>query len=69
MNTNLKSAGVNLIIAGVLLLASRLISIIPIVDKWYQEDIIAAAKFSLALAIIGFIVLIVAGSKLIKASE
>ena len=63
MNTNLKSAGVNLIIAGVLLTASRLISIIPIVNKWYQEDIIAAAQFSLAVAIVVFIVVIAAGGK------
>ena len=69
MNTKLEIAGINLTIAGVFLLASRLINIIPILYNWYPEDIITAAKLSLVLAILGFIILITAGRNLVKASE
>lgn len=69
MNTKLKTAGVNLTIAGAFLIASRLTTIIPIVDEWYPEDIITAAKLSLVFALIGFIILITAGRNLVNASE
>ena len=69
MNTKLKTAGVNLTIAGAFLIASRMTTIIPIVYEWSQDEIVTAAKLSLVFAIIGFIILITAGRNLVKASE
>ena len=69
MNTKLKTAGVNLTIAGAFLIASRMTTIIPIVYEWSPDEIVTAAKLSLVFAIIGFIILITAGRNLVKASE
>ncbi|AOR28491.1 hypothetical protein FORMB_14490 [Formosa sp. Hel1_33_131] len=69
MNSRLKTAGVNFTIAGTLLLASRMARILPILYNWHPEDIVTAAEVSLVFCILGFIILITAGSNLIKASK
>lgn len=69
MEIKIKQAGKNLIFAGILLLASRLASIIPVLDNWYPEDLASAFKFSVALAVLGFIILIMAGVNLVNSSK
>lgn len=69
MNFKLKAAGVNLTIAGTLLLVSRVIISLTVLYNWHPENIITATETSLVLSIIGFIILITVGSNLIKASE
>ena len=69
MNTKLKTAGVNLTIAGTLLLASRMATILPVLYNWHPVDIVTATEISLMFSILGFIILITAGSNLIKASK
>lgn len=69
MNFKLKIAGVNLTIAGTLLLVSNMITSLPVIYNWHPENIIKATEISLVLSIIGFIILITIGSNLIKASE
>tara|TARA_B110000003_G_scaffold73479_1_gene74894 strand:+ start:13260 stop:13469 length:210 start_codon:yes stop_codon:yes gene_type:complete len=69
MKIKIKQAGNSLIFAGIFLLASRLASIIPVLDNWYPEDIVSAAKFSMVLAVVGFIILIIAGVNLVKSSK
>jgi len=69
MNVELKKSGNSLIIAGIFLLVSRLATIIPLLDNWYPKDTVSAAKFSMVFAVIGFVILIIAGVNLVKSSK